>query len=168
MNIHLLLPPLALLDNLNGGETIGLFCAVGGMVFAAVMGLGGMYFRHRQIALWHETARVALEKGQPVPASPAGLHDDSTPNPCAGLNPDQFAARQRAGRVRGYLIGGFINVAVGLGMFTALLNMNLRGPMRIEYFGLIPLFVGVGLLLGAAVEILAGRKLDRFTSQREL
>jgi hypothetical protein len=45
--------------------------------------------------------------------------------------------------------------------------MNLRGPVRVEYFGLIPFFVGVALLLGAAVEIFAGRKLDRFISQRD-
>src|SRR5437660_1130186 len=104
MNIDFLNYPLALLDNLNGGETIGLFCAIGGLTFAAVMALGGMYFRHRQIALWHETARVALEKGQPVPAAPAGLHDDAAPNPRAGLSPDQVAGLHRAQRIRGYLI----------------------------------------------------------------
>lgn len=161
MNTPLSPQILAFLQNLNGGETIGLFCSVGGLIFAAVMGLGGMYFRHRQLAQWHETARVALEKGQPVPLPPEGMDDHKTAAPLFNQSPEQRAIQQRAARIRGYLISGFINIAVGLGSFFALVKLRTHLMENVQYFALIPAFIGLALLLGAAVEIIAGQKLDK-------
>lgn len=160
-----LLPSLFAL--LNGGELIALVCVVGGLGFVLVCAVSAMYFRHRQSVLWHETARIALEKGQPIPPPPVGLDDHGDRSGfTASLPPEQRIALQRAQRIRGYLIGGLINIAVGVGAFIALVNLQPRIPMNVQYFALIPVCIGIALLLGVAIEALVGRKLDQPSAQR--
>ena len=59
--MHPLLPSLAAIND------IGLIFGLAGMGIGLVSGLLGMYFGHRRRVLWHETARIAPEKGQPIP-----------------------------------------------------------------------------------------------------
>ena len=49
---------------------IGIVIPVAGLIFAGAIAISAMYFKNRQRELWHETARVALEKGQPLPPMP--------------------------------------------------------------------------------------------------
>jgi hypothetical protein len=102
-----------------------------------------MYFNHRKRAMWHETARLALEKGQPIPEQ----SPDSGGNWFGSANQTEnkdIAANRR----RGLLISGLVNVAVGAGLFIALVNM----AKQAAYFAAIPFFIGVALLIAAALD----------------
>jgi hypothetical protein len=136
--------PLAFISN---GMELAVIMALSGMGLGLVFGALGMYFQHRRRALWHETARIALEKGQPIPEpSPdsSGWNPSTTSGPAASEH-----ARQN--RVRGMLVGGLINIAVGVGMFVAFRQMP-GLPAQAAYFGAVPAFIGVALMLGAIVD----------------
>lgn len=121
---------------------IGIIMPIAGLLFAAVFGLTGMYFHHRKQELWHQTARLALEKGQPLP-------------PFADIaEPTKVATP--SSRWRGLMIGGLINLGVGAGLFVALAQIPTTS-FNLGYFGCIPGFIGLALLLGAVVEGLASR-----------
>lgn len=125
--------------------SIAIFVPIAGLVFAAVFGLAGMYFHHRKQELWHQTARVALEKGQPLPPMLEGMENA----------PTNYANPQA--RWRGYFIGGLINIGVGAALYIALGQIP-NTHFNVGYFGLIPGFVGVALLIGAAVEAFVSKK----------
>ena len=139
-NLHSL--PFAFLD--LEPWMIAIVVPVAGLIFAGAIIFIAMHFNHRRQELWHQTARLALEKGQPLPAF------DS-----AGRAEMAQTARAQP-RWRGYLIGGMINIAVGAGMFVALSQIS-NTSFNVGYFGFIPLFIGVALLLGAVIEGLASR-----------
>jgi hypothetical protein len=41
--------------------------AVAGIILSGVIVVTGLFFEHQRRRLWHETARIALERGQPLP-----------------------------------------------------------------------------------------------------
>lgn len=124
---HLIQLPLASFLDLSGAE-IGIVFAVLGMFFGGVMGLAGMYFHHQRQRLWHETARVALERGQPVP-------------PQSGDEPSDHAhGRGEGNDVR----AGLILIAVGFGLFLFFSGMRAR---ELAFIGAIPGLIGAALLL---------------------
>ena len=130
MNITLL--PLAV-----SGMELGLYMGLAGLVSAIIFGGLGMYFHHRRQALWHETARIALEKGQPLPP----LQDEPADEPDVREKND-FRA-------------GLVLVAVGAGLYLFL--NALIGP-AFGLVGAIPGFIGLALLLYASLNALFGRK----------
>ncbi len=117
------LPPLAL-----AGHEIGLVFGLGGMFVGLIFGLSAMYFDYRRRALWHETARLALEKGQPLPEN-----FDKT-------DPSRRGPSSPANDIR----GGLISIAVGAGLYWFFVGFGM-GPLR--YVGAIPGFVGIAMLL---------------------
>jgi hypothetical protein len=82
----------------------------------------------RRHQLWHETARVALEKGQPLPPMPA----DVAPPPPSDTKPGNDIRT------------GLILIATGAGLFLFLNALVGRG---LGLVGAIPGFIGVALLL---------------------
>lgn len=110
-----------------------------GLIFAGVVVVTTMYFKNRQREMWHQTARLALEKGQPLPALPA----DDTP------------ARQRRDEGDNDLRDGLICIGVGIGLYIFLGSFLGRG---LGYVGAIPGFIGVAMLLHALIAALAKRK----------
>ena len=80
----------------------GLYLGLAGLAAGIIFGGLGMYFHHRRQALWHETARIALEKGQPLPPlpndEPAQSHEDKK---------NDFR-------------GGLVLIAVGAGLYLFL------------------------------------------------
>ncbi|HWL14216.1 MAG TPA: DUF6249 domain-containing protein [Opitutus sp.] len=122
------------------GLHVGLIFGLAGLAFVALFGALGMYFHHRRQELWHETARIALEKGQPLPALP----DDPGPN--AGDRKDSEDSDFRS---------GLILLAVGASLYVFL--GALVGP-SLAYVGLVPGFIGVALLIFALIRTLAARK----------
>ena len=109
------------------------------IVVGGIIVVGGMYFHHRQKELWHETARLALEKGQPLP--PISTEDDSSK--------DELS--EGANDVR----SGLICIAVGWGLYLFLGNFVSNG---LGYVGAIPGFVGVVLLVFGLFRLLSQRK----------
>ena len=133
---------LAVSDN-----DFGFYISLAGMATGIIFGGLGMYFHHKRQAMWHETARIALEKGQPVPPGP----DRDSPS---GLSHALTEEKIRANRIRGYLLGGTINVAVGAGLYLALMKLS----PNTAYFAAIPGFIGVALLFVALLDLLLTRK----------
>jgi hypothetical protein len=48
----------------------GIIIPVIAMAIGPIIVFTALYFKNQRRRLWHETARVALEKGQPLPADP--------------------------------------------------------------------------------------------------
>ncbi|HEY5078661.1 MAG TPA: DUF6249 domain-containing protein [Opitutaceae bacterium] len=109
---------------------------IAGLVFTAFFMAVSLYFRNQEEKRMHETARLALEKGQPIPSfSPAWV----APRPPA--------ARQNSWI--GLLIGGLVNIAVGTGLYLMLASMP--GAYVARYCAFIPGLVGVALLVAALI-----------------
>jgi hypothetical protein len=122
------MPPLASFSDfaflgLSPAE-LGIMIGMIALPVGLIMAVAGMYFRHQQQKLWHETARIALEKGQPVPPMPND--DDEKQHPRQDPGHD-FRA-------------GLILVATGAGLYFFLG----RGIAAIVGF------IGVALLIYAA------------------
>lgn len=64
---------------------------IAGLIFITVYIVGEMYFKSRERLSWHETARLALEKGQPMP--PTLRASDQRDQPPEGIS---FAEWRRA------------------------------------------------------------------------
>jgi len=114
------------------GTWIAVIAIAGGIVIAVVAIVGGLITANRRQAMWHETARIALEKGQPIPKSP----DDEA---------EEKAEKNSNG---GDIRAGLILIAVGAGLYLFL--NNIAGP-KIGFVGAIPGLIGVSLLLFGAL-----------------
>lgn len=137
--------PQTFLADISSLPWIAIIAVAGGMLVAIVVIVGGLIIAHHRQKLWHETARLALEKGQPLPPGPDQL--------ISGQPIAPTAETARANRIRGYLIGGLINVAVGAGLYLGLSQIS----GALANFAAIPGFIGVALLLAGAADILLTR-----------
>ena len=135
---HLIASLNPLLGSLEG-TWIAVIAIIGGILIAVVTIIGGLLIANRRQAMWHETARVALEKGQPLPRMPD--EDD-----------EEKPAKNEAG---GDIRAGLILIAVGAGLYVFLGSM---GGSRIGYVGAIPGFIGVALLLFGLLSLVFKRK----------
>jgi hypothetical protein len=124
---------------------MGLYLGLAGLAAGVVFGGLGMYFHHRRQALWHETAKIALEKGQPIPP----LQEQET-SPAYVRKDNDFRS-------------GLVLIAVGAGLYFFL--GAIIGP-AFGLLGAIPGFIGVALLLYALLNVLFGRK-DKPTADRQ-
>jgi hypothetical protein len=105
--IHLIHFPFASIGGLASAE-IGIILGICGLGVGLVFGLSGMYFHHRRQELWHQTARIALEKGQPLPTLP-----DDEP---ARSDRDDRRASDARGPARDFRTG-LILVGTGIGLY---------------------------------------------------
>jgi hypothetical protein len=116
----------------------------GGLVVAVVVGtvaiIFGLKHSQRQQELWHETARLALEKGQPLPPMPEGMKANTKPE-------------SRSDDLR----SGLILIGVGGGLYLFFIAMNLN---FLRFVGAIPGFIGIALLLYAIASQAFGGKDD--------
>lgn len=97
---------------------------IGILGFVISVVLLGMHFKHQRRKMWHDTVRLALEKGQPIPALPDDTHADRPRNDA---------------RVAAVLI------AIGLAVCATLERDK-------WILGALPGFVGVALLVNALLE----------------
>ncbi|HWA84871.1 MAG TPA: DUF6249 domain-containing protein [Opitutus sp.] len=140
LDSHLI--PLAFLD--LQPWLIAVFVPIAALIFAGAIIFMTMHFNHRRQELWHQTARLALEKGQPLPAFDRMV----VAEPTSAASPQP--------RWRGYLVGGLINLAIGAGLFLALSQIP-STSFNVGSFGFIPGFIGIALLIGAMIEGFASR-----------
>jgi hypothetical protein len=119
------------------GLQLGLVFGLAGMAFAAFFGFLGMYFHNRRTEQWHQTARLALERGQPMPAPPTD--ESETKNPRRAATDD--------------IRSGLILIAVGIGLYLFLTRFISPGLAAV---GAIPGLIGVSLLLYGAVALMVG------------
>lgn len=69
-------PSPADLFGLNAGPLTGINLPIAGIILAGVITVSGMSFHHRRREMGHETAHVALERGQPRPPLGPDRDDD--------------------------------------------------------------------------------------------
>lgn len=123
-----LLPmPLLPLAEISGAQWIAIIAILGGLTFTSLLIIFGLKFVQRRQELWHETARVALEKGQPLPPLPRDMQHTKDPNENNDL---------RAGLV-------MLATGAGLYLFFAVFIPPLR------FVAAIPGFIGIALVLYA-------------------
>lgn len=123
------------------GMELGLYMGLAGLASAIIFGGLGMYFHHRRQALWHETARIALEKGQPLP-------------PLQETSPSWETSKSRENKENDFR-SGLVLIAVGAGLYFFLGALLGRG---FGLVGAIPGLIGVALLVYATLNTLFGRK----------
>jgi hypothetical protein len=128
-------------------------CAIPIIIVCAVL-----YFKHRKEALWHETARIALEKGQPVPMHPDS-NLDAVP-PAQSANAAEWASLRRQQRRWKDVRIGLILTGLGLAFFFASHN---RHADFMGDDGMIPSYIllgiGAAMLLSAIIGFLfAGKR----------
>jgi len=134
------LTPLHLAEfSFNLGESASVIIPLAALILGGVIVVSALYFHNRRRELWHQTARLALEKGQPLPILP----DDDTPR-----SADSGSA---ANDIR----AGLVLIAVGVGLYLFLGNFISRA---LGYVGAIPGFIGVALLLFGTVRALTQSK----------
>jgi hypothetical protein len=131
--------PAFLLGDITQLPWVAIIAVAGGMILTIVVIVGGLIFAHRRQALWHETARLALEKGQPLPQLP----DEDAPEPA---KPRDTTRRD--------LRAGLILIGVGAGLFVFFNAFIGRG---LAYVGAIPGFIGAALVLFAILNSVIGR-----------
>lgn len=135
-------PSLALLG-VGVPEIVTFVIPIAGIVLAGVITVSAMYFKHQRRRLWHETARLALEKGQPLPPTGADLRPRETDRETAGDIPVAHDIR-----------GGLVLIGVGLGLWM----MFGQFADRMRFVGAIPGFIGVALLLFGLGRVIFGRR----------
>jgi hypothetical protein len=123
--------------------------------------VAGQYFKNQSRKMWHETARIALEKGQPVPLAPPTL----SPAIEEALG-KRLELENRPSTGRGDIKAGLILIAIAAGMYVSRNNFggNSEGPHIFIFGGEIMGFIGLALLLNALITFLTTRKKSESTS----
>src|SRR5688572_24239356 len=50
-----------------GAAELAVLIAIAGMILGGITGIAAIFFHHQRQRMRHETVRIAIEKGQPVP-----------------------------------------------------------------------------------------------------
>ena len=148
-----LLPP-GLLSEFHPGEFVpfaGMMIPI--LILALVFGLvaTSLYFRGKERERWHETVRLAMEKGHPIP----NLTEELS-TPIAEALSARLAPASRHKQRMGLVTGGLVNIAVGVGLYFGLSEMPEVHFAR--FFALIPGLIGVALLISALIDALVSDK----------
>jgi hypothetical protein len=143
--IRMLHHPSPLLAFLGlGGAELAVIVAIMGIIFGGIMGIVAMFFQHQRKKLAHDVARLALEKGQPVPPQFAGEEHRRPDRPGTDLNQHD-------------LRGGLVLIGVGAGVY---LFLDAVADHRVALLGAVPGFIGIALLVNWLLVRLLTRKRD--------
>ena len=108
-----------------------LVAVIGGIIAGIIRMMG----QQRLLELAQRERIAAIEKGLPVPPSPAIEAFTGT-----------YATMRK---VHGLLIGGLVTLGLGIGLSVALLLMPLHDGGDAWPMGIIPAFVGISLLIAS-------------------
>lgn len=128
--------PTLLLAEINSLHLIPITAIAGGLALTAIIIVFGLKYLQRRQELWHETARIALEKGQPLPPLPADMRQEKHPD-----HNSDFRT-------------GLIMVATGAGLYLFFVTFL----PSLRFLATIPGFIGAALLLYAGLNALFVRK----------
>lgn len=138
----------AIIDNFV--QLLIVIAVIGFVLIALVVPVAAIYFHHRKRQLWHETTRLALDKGQPAPPMPPEEEEERELKPPAGVSFADWQAAKRAEARSHEIKGGLVLVAVGAGLVCFLWSIHSKAI----WLGAIPGFIGLALLAHAAFESL--------------
>src|ERR1019366_1256302 len=102
-----------LLADFSGIPWVALVAIIGSFLIGPIVIFVVFRFAHRRHEMWHETARVALEKGQPLPPLPDDMQQQRQPRVRAEGTND--------------LRSGLILIGVGAGLYLFLNALAGRG-----------------------------------------
>lgn len=122
--------------------SVAILVPLAGMIFAGVVIVTGKYFANRRREMWHQTVRLALEKGQPLPTLP---EDDL----------ERHGQEKRSNSAANDIRAGLIAMATGVGLYVFL---GAVASSEVGYVGAIPGFIGVALLLSGLGRLLFAKK----------
>ena len=122
---------------------------VAGMLFALAIIFGGIFAEQHKRRMRHELLRLALEKGQPLPADAFRDPDDEA---ASGVTPGAIMPRVKP--ARDDRRSGLVLVAVGVGLF---LLLNALVGRSVAWIGALPCCIGVALLVNWGLERSARR-----------
>jgi hypothetical protein len=119
------------------GYHIGILIPIIALAIGPIIVFTALYFKNQSRRLWHETARVALEKGQPVPPDPeerVRSHCDSPRPPLRDVRSALILIAVSVGLYLGLqdkkpeaLIGSYITGGIGVAL---LINASLTAIFR--------------------------------------
>ncbi len=141
--------PLATVEQVLGSNA----ALIGGIAVILVLAIpiiaivGAYYTKHRREQLWNETARLAIEKGQPVPVRPPS--DDelrAPPLPTAGVDLREWDRLKRIRKRREDIRNGLLLAAFGGALALAHPGHGTGFP------GYILLFIGIALFLNGILD----------------
>lgn len=134
--------------SVNGHVAIALAALICPIALAGVVVVTALLVQNKKRQMWHETARLALEKGHPIPPMPRsdeGL--ELTPPPGSSLA--EWETIRRARDRRSSLKGGLVLIAVGVGLYIMLWHDADR------LVGAIPALIGVALIVHILIDKLS-------------
>ena len=101
---------------------------IAGIAFGCLIAIFAMYFKYKERNLRHRERLAAIEKGLPLP-------------------PDiEVEVKSVEERRRGLLIGGFITLFTGIGIFVSFYFLS---GLDVASIGFIPFAIGLGMLLSS-------------------
>ena len=150
MNSFLPLPCLASVNEYI--PFFGMLIPITLFFIGLVITVASLYFKNQSRRMWHETARIALEKGQPIPAAPSDLQDGLAPKSGSA----HTATRQSSGR--GDIKAGLILLAISAGLYFGFKDMNGEFHSMPTFLIYVPGFIGLALLINALITFLTTKK----------
>ncbi|MES2695192.1 MAG: DUF6249 domain-containing protein [Verrucomicrobiota bacterium] len=123
---------------------IAIVIPVVAIVFGCSIAIFGIYFDHQKKKLLHETVRLALERGQPIPPEIMAQLSNSEEDKPAGPRRPENDIRT-----------GLILIAVGAGVYLFFAAMSVE---KMRFVGAIPGLIGVALLLFGVINTALSRK----------
>jgi hypothetical protein len=153
---------IPMLGTLSDPHFFDQFIPFAGIIFGCGIPIAivctSLYFKHRKEALWHETARIALEKGQPLPPRPDADGSLLGPVPASADAATWMRMRREARRAKD-LRAGLILLALGAAFRLA--NQHSAGfGEGTNLASYILLGLGAAMLLNGIIATLTSGKWD--------
>ena len=128
---------------------VGFLVVLTTMTAGAAISISALYVHHQRRRLWHDTARLALEKGQPLPPQPPSWEDPAVVMKAVSENQFTKSGKRKQPRWQRDLRGGLVMMAIGSGLYIALSKAD--GPAILLVAAYVPGFIGLALVLNALI-----------------
>jgi len=127
------------------------------MIAVVIIGsiIGPLYFKNQREKMWNETARLAIEKGQPIPEMPISEMETRKPASKSAFTPENEAAYLRA-QVRREVKIGLICLAAGIALSV---HISMNQGWAIGSVGALPGLIGLAFLLNAWITARSAAKI---------
>lgn len=133
----------------------GMLIPIAVMFIVMIIVVASQYFKNQSRKMWHETARLALEKGHPIPSAPSELEE------AIGKVPSSSTSKPSG---RGDVKAGLMLLAVAAGLYFSFNDLRAEDHSVPSLIFYVPGCIGVALLLNALITYLTTKKAPETTS----